>query len=265
MNKKKKVILSVAVAVIIMAIIAAIIMVNASRDEEPEVTISEEKVSEENLAEENAPEDVPDFDFTFSVSMLNCTILGTDISEVTQESLLAYAKEEGLEYIPEEYSKYYAGEGFYIDDRKDLDGEVWISGLENYSYVESDSIVVCRSYDTEVSHYLLEPYKDFGICAIEEEFLGQTYEEFFNGLAEGLYDKAEECPGEPYGEEEEGHITFNNGYVCNAVKPRTGTWGTDVYTDEWFIVFEENGQKVVVRVCSISNETIDLIDIRYKK
>lgn len=238
MSKKKKVILSVAVAVVIMAIIAAIIMVKA---------LGEKK---------------PDFDFTFSVSMLNCKILGTDISEVTQESLLAYAKEEGLEYIPEEYSKYYVGEGFYIDDRKDLDGEVWISGLENYSYVESDSIVVCRSTDPEVSHYLLEPYKDSGICVIEEEFLGQTYEEFFNNLAEGLYDKAKECPGEPYGEEE-GHITFNNGYVCNAVKPRTGTWGTDVYTDEWFIVFEENGERVVVRVCSISDEKIDLIDVRY--
>ena len=257
MDKKKKGILLVAVAVIIIAIIAVIIMVKTLGEKSPEATMSEASSLEENASEENTQ----DFDFTFSTAMLNCKVLGVDISEVTQESLLAHAKEDGLEYVPEEYAKYYVGEGYYIEDGKESYGSVMLCGLDSYVELTPGGKTIFDFSHRE--HYMLKPYKDSDISVIEEAFLGQTYKDFFDGLAEGLYEKANECPGERYGEGE-GHITFNNGYVCNVVKPLTSTWGTDVLTDEWVIVYEENGQEMVVRVCSVSDGIIDFVDIRYK-
>lgn len=202
----------------------------------------------------------PDFDFTFSTSMLNCKILGAHITEVTQNSVVAYAKKEGLIYS--EADRSYVGEGYFIDERIESEDSVTVRGLDNYAYIESDAITVFQ--DSSREHHLLKEYADSDISVIQAEFLGQTYEEFFNGLAEGLYEKAKENPDDPYNGEE-GHITFNNGYVCNDSTPEDATWGTTELTDNWFIVFEENGREIIVRVCSISNEKIDYIEVDYRE
>ena len=198
----------------------------------------------------------PDFDFTFSTSMAECKVFGEGAASYTPESLLEYAQAQGLEWY--DYDRYYAGEGYLIHDAFESEGYVCVMGLDKSFMAMADSVYFYEGKGWE--HFLLEEYADSGIAVIESDLLGMSYEEFFNGLADGLYDKVQE---RAQSNEKDGKVTFQNGYVYKNTHPKKGDLGLVPLTDEWRIFYEENGRQYRVEVGSISNEKIDLIHIYF--
>lgn len=196
----------------------------------------------------------PDFDFTFSTSMAECKVFGEGAASYTPESLLEYAQAQGLEWY--DYDRYYVGEGYLIHDSLENEGYVSLMGLEKSLFVTAENVYFIEGEGWE--HFLLEEYADSGIEVIETDLLGMSYEEFFNGLADGLYDRVQE---RAQSNEKDGKVTFQNGYVYVNTRDKKGDLGLVPYTDEWCIFYEENGQQYRVEVGSISNEKIDVINI----
>ena len=198
----------------------------------------------------------PDFDFTFSTSMAECKAFGKGATSYTPESLLEYAKDQGLKWY--DYDRYYVGEGYLIHDAFESEGYVCLMGLEKDLFVMADSVYFYEGKGWE--NFFLEEYADSGIEVIETDLLGMSYEEFFNGLADGLYDRIQERTQTG---EKNGRVTFQNGYIYVNTRDKKGDLGLVPYTDEWYIFYEENGQQYRVEVGSISNEKIDVIRIYF--
>ena len=198
----------------------------------------------------------PDFDFTFSTSMAECKAFGKGATSYTPESLLEYAKDQGLTWY--DYDRYYVGEGYLIHDAFESEGYVCLMGLEKDLFVMADSVYFYEGKGWE--NFFLEEYADSGIEVIETDLLGMSYEEFFNGLADGLYDRIQERTQTG---EKNGRVTFQNGYIYVNTRDKKGDLGLVPYTDEWYIFYEENGRQYRVEVGSISNEKIDVIHIYF--
>lgn len=244
--KNKKVIIGVVVVAMVCLLLLCLSRIPVSEQEE----FKPEEVSQEIVTE---PEVKPDFDFTFTTETVACDVLGIKISELTQEKLQNYIQENLLNYM--ETDRSYVGEGYFIDDRIDTESQMGVYETTSYAKVYPTGVHVFMYGMGE--HHLLRDYADRNISVIEENFLGKTFEEFFNGIADGLYEKVKATPAGS--QADEGKVTFNNGYMINVTELWPGTWGTKEYTMYWRILFEENGQKWAVNVYSVSGEIIDFI------
>lgn len=169
---------------------------------------------------------------------------------------MEYAQAQGLEWY--DYDRYYAGEGYFIHDAFESEGCVSVMGLDKSFFAMADSVYFIEGKGWD--HFLLEEYADSGIVVIESDLLGMSYEEYFNGLADGLYDKVQE---RAQSNKKDGKVTFQNGYVYKDTRPKKGDLGLVPLTDEWCIFYEENGRQYRVEVGSISNEKIDVIQIYF--
>lgn len=189
----------------------------------------------------------PDFDIAFQTSMLECSVLGIDFTDLEWETLLEYGKENSLPYVEE--FKCYVGEGYAIEDARESYDWVYFYGLDcGMRFYENNFILLNESWE---KHRLLTDYADTDISVVEQDILGKSFEEFFDGLADGLYEAVKE----------KDVVTTLNGTVWDATEEWPGTWGTSEITAQWVIYYQEDGMQKSVRLKSISGETIDMVNI----